>query len=239
MTTVSEVLNQLKQDGYTHDFNLADNCLVCHGNYLQVYPDEFVVDTVYRFEGESDPGDEAVIYAISSEKHNLKGTLVNGYGVYSDEVGEALVRTLQAKTAGAGQQEVVDRSNRATPQRPEGDRQLNAPLVEMDLNVYRQQLKQEQAWQTSDRNAITLFKSEGMRVVLVGLHNDAELKTHKAPGQISVQVLEGHIRFSTEEQEVELAAGQMLTLHAGISHRVLAREEAVFLLTVAVTPKQG
>ena len=32
MTTLSEVLNKLKDEGYTVDFNLKDNCLVCQGN---------------------------------------------------------------------------------------------------------------------------------------------------------------------------------------------------------------
>jgi hypothetical protein len=50
---------------------------------------------VYRFEGESDPSDEAILYAISSEKHGLKGLLVNGYGVSSDPLTEAMVSKLR------------------------------------------------------------------------------------------------------------------------------------------------
>jgi len=34
MTTVSEVPARPKQEGYTVDFNLQDNCLACHGNAL-------------------------------------------------------------------------------------------------------------------------------------------------------------------------------------------------------------
>ncbi len=73
MTTVSEVLSILKNRGYTVDFSLNDNCLICYGNSLQIHPDEFVVDKHYRFEGISDPADEAVVYAISSIKYNVKG----------------------------------------------------------------------------------------------------------------------------------------------------------------------
>ncbi|MFC6225281.1 phosphoribosylpyrophosphate synthetase [Hymenobacter artigasi] len=94
MTTVSEVLNHLKKEGYTVDFNLQDNCLICHGNALQLSPDEFQVDRHYRFEGMSDPGDEAVVYAISSPQHGLKGTLVNGYGISSEAMGAAMVQAL-------------------------------------------------------------------------------------------------------------------------------------------------
>lgn len=94
MTTVSEVLNKLKSEGYTVDFNLKENCLVCQGNELEIHPDDFVVDRHFRFEGLSDPGDEAIVYAISSAKHNIKGALVNGYGISSDPMGDRMIKAL-------------------------------------------------------------------------------------------------------------------------------------------------
>ena len=95
MTTLSEILNKLRKEGYTHDFNLKDDCIECHGSLLQVFPHEFVVDRIFRFEGQTDPSDEAIVYAISSDKHSLKGTLVNGYGIYSDKVTDDMVRALE------------------------------------------------------------------------------------------------------------------------------------------------
>lgn len=239
MTTVSEVLTRLKDEGYTVDFNLDDNCLLCHGNSLQIRPEEFVVDAHYRFEGISDPGDEAVVYAISSAKLGVKGTLVDGYGTYSDGVASDLVKALKEKAAynPAANSAVAPKGkfNEATPQRPAGTRPLDAPLVEMDLSSFRKQIKQEQAWEKSDRNAITIYKNSGMRIVLVALHEGAEMKTHTAPGTISVQVLEGKIKFTTEKQTAEMGEGQMLALYAGIPHSVLAVKESVFLLTLAVS----
>ena len=98
MTTLSEVLNNLKAEGYTADFNLKENCLVCHGNPLELHPDDFVVDRHYRFEGDTDPGDAAILYAISSEKYEMKGTLVNGYGIYSDSASNEIMRVLDQRT---------------------------------------------------------------------------------------------------------------------------------------------
>ena len=94
MTTVSQVLNDLKLKGYTVDFNLDGNCLICHSNSLKIHPEDFVVDKHYRFEGMSDPSDEAIVYAISSSKYNMKGTLVNGYGISSDNVTNDLIKAL-------------------------------------------------------------------------------------------------------------------------------------------------
>ena len=58
--------------------------------------DEFLIDQVFRFDVMSDPGDQAVLYAIHSTKTGLKGLLVNGFGIYSEaranQMAEKLLR---------------------------------------------------------------------------------------------------------------------------------------------------
>jgi hypothetical protein len=93
--TLSETVNGLKKEGYTLDFNARHDCLVCEETRTELSPDEFEIDKVYRFEGPSDPADEAVVYAISSPVHGIKGTLVNGYGISSDAMSSELVKKLQ------------------------------------------------------------------------------------------------------------------------------------------------
>lgn len=95
MTTLTEVLNKLRAEGYTEDFNLQKNCLVCRDGHFSVLHDEFVIDHVYRFEGDTDPGDEATLYAISSPKYDIKGVLVNGAGIYTDELTDEMLASLQ------------------------------------------------------------------------------------------------------------------------------------------------
>lgn len=126
-----------------------------------------------------------------------------------------------------------EKFNESTPQRPEGDRVLDAQLVQIDLAKYIREIKNEEAWHKSDRNAITIFKADAMTIVLVALHANAEMKPHTAKGVISVQVLEGSIKFGTTGQSVTLDKTQMVTLHENIQHSVVALEESVFLLTVA------
>lgn len=95
MTTLSEVMNELRKRGYTEDLNLQSDCLHCQGGKVVLNPDDFNIDRFYRFEGASDPADEAILYAISSEKHNLKGILVNGYGTSSNPMTDAMIRKLE------------------------------------------------------------------------------------------------------------------------------------------------
>ena len=130
-----------------------------------------------------------------------------------------------------------NKSNDATPQRPDGERILNAPLVEMDLNKFIEQIKNETTWADSDRNSVTIFKSETMRIVLIGLHENAELKSHKTNGVISVQVLEGKIEFTAEQKSTPIEKGQMIALQENITHSVKALTESCFLLTLAMNNK--
>ena len=95
LTTLSEVMAELRKRGYTEDLNLQSDCLICQGGKQPLHPDDFSIDRFYRFEGESDPADEAILYAISSEKYNLKGILVNGYGISANPLTDAMVRKLQ------------------------------------------------------------------------------------------------------------------------------------------------
>ena len=128
-----------------------------------------------------------------------------------------------------------EKFNDATTQRPEGERVLDAALVTIDLHSFIKLIKAEKTWKESDRNAITVFKTNGMCIVLIALRKDAEMVKHIADSLISLQVLEGQIVFSTVEQSVELGKGQMLTLHERIPHNVLAKKETIFLLTLTTT----
>lgn len=126
------------------------------------------------------------------------------------------------------------KSNQATALWPEGERMLNARLVEIDLNKFIAELKQETIWADTDHNSITVFKSDTTAIVLIGMHKNAKLKEHTAIGNISVQVLDGEINFFAEQQTFSLGKGQMVTLEANIRHSVTALKESFFLLTLVI-----
>lgn len=109
-------------------------------------------------------------------------------------------------------------------------------LLTTDLTTLALELKGEENWQKIGRGSRTILKSETLRILLNVMQAGSEIKPHQAPGPISVQVIEGRIRFSTEEESVELGKGQMLTLQPKVKHRVEALEEASFLLTVSPLP---
>jgi hypothetical protein len=92
--TLSEAIADLQKRGYTGNLNLRKEVLCCSNTGLELSPDDFQIDEFYRFEGDTDPGDEMILYAISSEKNQYKGLLVNAFGVYADEVSGQLIQKL-------------------------------------------------------------------------------------------------------------------------------------------------
>lgn len=91
-STVSEAINALREQGYTTDFNLEENCIVCHPE--KFHPEDFSIVDVYRYEGNTDPADEATVYAIES-KSGMKGILVTGYGASMDSMSAAMLEKLK------------------------------------------------------------------------------------------------------------------------------------------------
>lgn len=110
---------------------------------------------------------------------------------------------------------------------------LAAPVLTFDLRREIQQLRSENRWQ-SGHTAKTLAKYPDLRVVLIVINSGGRLVQHRTEGRISVQPIEGLIRFSTPEQSVELGAGQLLTLESGLPHEVEGLADSAFLLTIAL-----
>ena len=92
--TVTEALQGLKQRGFTLDFNLANGTLHSNSENIYLQPEDFSITEIHRFEGMSDPADNTIVYGIESPKYNVKGVFLNGYGVYSDDVSEELLKKL-------------------------------------------------------------------------------------------------------------------------------------------------
>ena len=92
--TVTEALNGLKQRGFSIDFNLEENRIICHEG--QFNPEDFEIAEVHRFEGNSDPADEAIVYGIES-KNGVKGVMVSGYGISADAMSAEMAKKLRMR----------------------------------------------------------------------------------------------------------------------------------------------
>jgi|SRR5665213_296347 len=95
--TLSAAINSLYDRGFTKDFNIAFDKLICHAANECLNPHEFEITEVYRFEGETNPSDEAVVYAVVSKDGKMKGTIVNAYGTYADPASDEMIKKLSMR----------------------------------------------------------------------------------------------------------------------------------------------
>ncbi|MFC3563186.1 hypothetical protein [Pedobacter jamesrossensis] len=66
-------------------------------NPIQEFREQFLIDSYYRYEGESDPEDEAIVYAISSVDGTIKGLFVSDYGPSSESKDDELIKNIKAR----------------------------------------------------------------------------------------------------------------------------------------------
>ncbi|RUT69601.1 phosphoribosylpyrophosphate synthetase [Flavobacterium cupreum] len=92
--TVTEALQWLNQQGYTENFNLDTNCIRYNNNTQTMSPEDFKIEYLFRFEGDTDPGDEDIVYGILSEIYHIKGVLTSAFGIYADTVSAEMIRKL-------------------------------------------------------------------------------------------------------------------------------------------------
>ena len=83
MKTLALCVNKLVLDGYTEDFKAGERGLLALQHERIYEPQQVAVVNFYRFEGASDPADNAILYVIETFD-GLKGTLVDAYGPYAD-----------------------------------------------------------------------------------------------------------------------------------------------------------
>lgn len=94
--TLIDAINTKQAEGYTYDFNLSNSTLSCRTLKKTFETSEFTVDAFYRFEGDSNPDDSAILYAIHTQC-GVKGILVDAYGTYSDNLNAAMIQKLKMR----------------------------------------------------------------------------------------------------------------------------------------------
>jgi hypothetical protein len=78
--TVTEAMRYLTDHGYSDEIRLVAGGLECDSVDGVYDASKADVDYTFRFEGDSDPGDEAIVLGISLPDWGVKGVLAAGYG---------------------------------------------------------------------------------------------------------------------------------------------------------------
>jgi quercetin dioxygenase-like cupin family protein len=87
----------------------------------------------------------------------------------------------------------------------------------------------------ADTKTYTILKTDVMEVVRLVMPKGKRIAEHQAPGEITVQCLEGHVRFTSGGRTHELTDGTMLYLSAAEPHAVEALEDSSVLVTILLS----
>lgn len=101
MKTLAMLTNKMVLDGYDDDFKISDKGLRSLKTEKVYQSEDVNVVNFFRFEGQSDPNDNTILYVIETND-GLKGTIVDAYGPYADrKLSDFMqqVESFQKKTA--------------------------------------------------------------------------------------------------------------------------------------------
>lgn len=90
--TVAEALAKFTEQGYTTNFRMEEDGIAYEGG--KYMPEELKIADMYRYEGPSDPDEEAAVYALVA-RDGVKGALVTGYGISSESSYQQLLERIE------------------------------------------------------------------------------------------------------------------------------------------------
>ena len=113
-------------------------------------------------------------------------------------------------------------------------RPLAGPMLSFELAEQIAQLRADPSYARTGRLGRTLAKSGRLRLVLTVLESGVEVETHHADAPMTIQPLEGAIRYQVGGQEHALRKGQVLYFGSGEAQQIRATERTALLLTLSV-----
>lgn len=85
METLHEAVERLQRAGYVDALRAGQKGFLYSGrDGTKRAPEDLVIEETVRFEGESDPGDSAVLFALRSRDGGMRGTFVASFGIQTD-----------------------------------------------------------------------------------------------------------------------------------------------------------
>lgn len=97
--TVTEASQLLEAEGYDHSVFIRDGVLHFSGHDEPCPIERAVIERTFRFEGDSDPGDEMVVFGVVDSGTGMRGVLASAFGSSADP---DVLEQLTAMASGSG-----------------------------------------------------------------------------------------------------------------------------------------
>jgi hypothetical protein len=95
--TLSQAVDRLTAHGYADDFRAEPGGLRAVVADVLYRPEALAIEEIVRFEGITDPADEAIVLALRCEEDGIQGTYAVAYGPGMGALDAEMVRRLPDK----------------------------------------------------------------------------------------------------------------------------------------------
>ena len=112
-------------------------------------------------------------------------------------------------------------------------RQLAGPNLTFDIAGQISEVRADEAYARSGRSGRTLVKSGTLRLTLTCLASGVEVGMHQADLPMTLQPIEGRLRYRVGDDHFEIGAGEVLFFGPGHAQDIVALEDTALLLTIS------
>lgn len=91
MESLTDAIKKAEGKGYTKNLSAKLDHLECDMGKIKLFPKDFDVDKMKRFDVSSDPADQSAMYLISSKDQKIKGVFVESYGQGQTELSQEML----------------------------------------------------------------------------------------------------------------------------------------------------
>jgi quercetin dioxygenase-like cupin family protein len=111
-------------------------------------------------------------------------------------------------------------------------RALAGPNLTFDLGAQIAELREDENYARSGRVGRTLVKAGALRLTLVVLGAGVDVGTHHAESPMTLQPVQGCLRYRVDDEYFEIGEGEVLFFGPGHAQDIRALEDTALLLTI-------
>ena len=112
-------------------------------------------------------------------------------------------------------------------------RALTGENLTFDLSMQIAELRRDEGYRRSGRVGRTLVKAGPFRLTLTVVAKGVEIGTHHARAPMTLQPVEGRLRYRVDDEDFEIGEGEVLFFGPGHAQDIRALEDTALLLTLS------
>ncbi len=112
-------------------------------------------------------------------------------------------------------------------------RPLTGEHLAFDLGAQIEELRKDDGYVRSGRVGRTLVKAGSLRITLTVVAEGVDIGTHHAASPMTLQPLEGRLRYRVGDDEHEIGRGEVLFFGPGHAQDIRALADTALLLTIS------